>query len=148
MGPFLPTFYQDGISVLPVALWLSKPILKQRTNIITWNYPPRSNSHHQDYEIFSRESRTKPSFVAVTGQGVDQNHHTSCRIFFGSTLAGDFSKVLVHTVSTLEEQTTPNWKNVSDTNFQVLYGGIWTRKLEKIIFKSQVFLYIYPPPKK
>eukprot|EP00435_Cladocopium_sp_Y103_P019251 s1118_g4.t1 len=27
--------------------------------------------------------------------------------------------VLVHTVSTLEEQTTPTWKNVSDTNFQV-----------------------------
>ncbi|CAE7209336.1 unnamed protein product [Symbiodinium sp. KB8] len=27
--------------------------------------------------------------------------------------------VLVHSVSTLSEQTTPTWKNVSDTNFQV-----------------------------
>ncbi|CAE6911966.1 unnamed protein product [Symbiodinium natans] len=28
-------------------------------------------------------------------------------------------EVLVHSVSTLSEQTTPTWKNVSDTNFQV-----------------------------
>ena len=30
---------------------------------ICWNYPPPSNSHHQDFSISSRESRTKPSFV-------------------------------------------------------------------------------------
>ncbi len=28
-----------------------------------WNYPPCSNSHRQDYSIFSRESQPKPSFV-------------------------------------------------------------------------------------
>ena len=35
--------------------------------------PPPSNSHHQDYYIFSRESRNpyKPSFATVTGWGVD-----------------------------------------------------------------------------
>ena len=41
---------------------------------IVWNYPPPSNSHHQDYSIFSRESRTKPSFVTgILGAGVRQN---------------------------------------------------------------------------
>ena len=31
------------------------------------NYPPPSNSHHQDYYIFSRESQPKPSFVTFRG---------------------------------------------------------------------------------
>ena len=38
---------------------------------IHWNYPPPSNSHHQDYYIFNRESLPKPSFVTVIGRGVD-----------------------------------------------------------------------------
>ena len=34
--------------------------------------PPTSNSHRQDYSVFSRESHPKPSFVTVTGRGVDR----------------------------------------------------------------------------
>ena len=41
-------------------------ILKDHMLIIIWDVPLPSNSHHQDYYIFSRESRTKPSFVTVT----------------------------------------------------------------------------------
>ena len=36
-----------------------------------WNYPGPSNSHHQDYSIFSRESQLKPSFVTCYSVGVD-----------------------------------------------------------------------------
>ena len=36
-------------------------------NSVTWVVPPPSNSHHQDYYIFSRESQPKPSFATVTG---------------------------------------------------------------------------------
>ena len=39
---------------------------------IDWVVP--RNSHHQDYSIFSRESRTKPLFVTVTGRGVDRRY--------------------------------------------------------------------------
>ena len=45
--------------------------------IMPWNYPPPSNSHHQDYYMFNRESLPKlpkPSFVTVTGWGVDLNY--------------------------------------------------------------------------
>ncbi len=38
---------------------------------ISWVVPPPSNSHHQDYYIFSRESQPKPSFATVTGWRVD-----------------------------------------------------------------------------
>ena len=34
--------------------------------------------------------------------------------------SGEALQVLVHTVSSLEEQTTPSWLNISDTNFQAL----------------------------
>lgn len=38
--------------------------------VILWNYPSPSNSHHHDYFFFSRESWTKPSFVAgILGAG-------------------------------------------------------------------------------
>ena len=36
--------------------------------------PPPSDSHHQDNSIFSRESQAKPSFVTVTGLGVDRKY--------------------------------------------------------------------------
>ena len=40
---------------------------------IHWIYPRTQDaSHHQDYSIFSKESRTKPLFVTVTGWGVDR----------------------------------------------------------------------------
>ena len=38
-------------------------------NCMAWVVPLPSNSHHQDSYIFSRESRTKPSFATVTGRG-------------------------------------------------------------------------------
>ena len=34
-----------------------------------WVVPPPSNSHHQDYYLFSRGSRAKPSFATVTRRG-------------------------------------------------------------------------------
>ena len=41
----------------------------------TLGLPPTLDaSHHQDYYIFSRESRTKPSFATVTGWGVDPKY--------------------------------------------------------------------------
>ena len=33
--------------------------------VIGWVVPPPSKSHHQDYYIFSRGSRTKPSFATI-----------------------------------------------------------------------------------
>ena len=36
---------------------------------LLWVIPLPSNSHHQDYSIFSRESQAKPSFATVTGKG-------------------------------------------------------------------------------
>ena len=36
---------------------------------IPWVVPLPSNSHHQDYSMFGRESQTKPSFTTVTGKG-------------------------------------------------------------------------------
>ena len=60
---------------------------------IPWVVPPPSNSHHQDYYIFSRDPY-KPSFATVTGRGdnpkflpkktpqkfpqVGHNHHSYC----------------------------------------------------------------------
>ena len=41
--------------------------------VITWVVPPPSNSDHQDYYIFSRESRTKPSFPLLLGGGTTDN---------------------------------------------------------------------------
>ena len=35
--------------------------------------PLPSNSHHQDYYIFNRESQPKPSFTTVTGRGATPN---------------------------------------------------------------------------
>ena len=35
------------------------------TNMISWNYPPPSNSQCQEYSSFSRKSQPKPSFVTV-----------------------------------------------------------------------------------
>ena len=37
---------------------------------IPWMWPPHSNSHHQDYSIFGRESQPKPSFATgILGRG-------------------------------------------------------------------------------
>ena len=36
---------------------------------ICWMWPPHSNSDHQDYHIFNRGSRKKPSFTTVTVRG-------------------------------------------------------------------------------
>ncbi len=39
-----------------------------KVSYIIWVFPLPGNSHHQDYYIFSRGSRTKPSFATVTGR--------------------------------------------------------------------------------
>ena len=44
-----------------------------KKKIIPWVVPPPSNSHHQDYYIFSRDPY-KPSFATVTGRGDNPNH--------------------------------------------------------------------------
>ena len=42
---------------------------------INWIYPPASNSPHQDYDIFSRGTRDKPSFATgILGGGVDPRY--------------------------------------------------------------------------
>ena len=41
---------------------------------IHWVVPLPSNSHHQDCYVFSRGSRTKPSFATVTGRGDNPNY--------------------------------------------------------------------------
>ena len=43
---------------------------------IIWVVPLPSNSHHQDHYIFSRESRTKPSFATVTGRGDNPRNYS------------------------------------------------------------------------
>ena len=50
---------------------------------------PPSNSHHQDYYIFSRGSRTKPSF-ATLGGGQPKIYHTvdGSEILFPTTWDG------------------------------------------------------------
>ena len=41
---------------------------------IDWVWPLSSNSDHQDYSIFSRESRTKPLFATgILGRGHTQH---------------------------------------------------------------------------
>ena len=49
---------------------------------ISWVVPPPSNSHHQDYYIFNRESQPKPSFATVAGRGDNPSHS----YFFGMPL--------------------------------------------------------------
>ena len=50
---------------------------------IHWVWPRPSNSDHQDYYIFSRESRTKPLFATgILGRGHTQHIHEGCSKFF------------------------------------------------------------------
>ncbi len=51
---------------------LSETSQNQLILCIYWVVPPPSKSHHQDYYIFSRESRTKPSFPLLLGGGTTQ----------------------------------------------------------------------------
>ena len=46
--------------------------------IMYWVHLLLSKSHHYDDYIFTRASRTKPSFTTVTGLGVDPNHAYRC----------------------------------------------------------------------
>ena len=41
---------------------------------IPWNYPPPSNSDHQDFATFLIGNPYKPSFLTVTGWGVDRRY--------------------------------------------------------------------------
>ena len=46
---------------------------QSRCSRIIWVVPPPSNSHHQDYYIFSRGSQPKPSFATgILGGGTTQ----------------------------------------------------------------------------
>ena len=58
------------------------------TILIGWVVPPPSKSHHQDYYIFSKESRTKPSFPLLLGGGTTQ--------LIGFLRGGPFGKIRVH----------------------------------------------------
>ena len=58
------SFFRKGKHwVNPICVYWAKVI------VIHWMWPPPSNSDHQDYYIFSRESLYKPSFTTVTGRG-------------------------------------------------------------------------------
>ncbi len=46
-------------------------------NVITWMWLPHSNSDHQDYYIFSRESKPKPSFTTgILGRGAHPSYNS------------------------------------------------------------------------
>ena len=47
-GKLVLKFFFKDEKYHPIWVWIKLEI--------TWNYPPPSNSHHQDYSIFSRES--------------------------------------------------------------------------------------------
>ena len=58
---------------------------------IYWNYPTPSDSHHQDYSIFDRESRPKPSFV--TGiLGAKPLNSAECLLVVLKVLPRSFSR--------------------------------------------------------
>ena len=72
---WLAWFIPKEVDVLPE----QKPAnlaLKSRWHDMTrsWVVPPPSNSHHQDYYIFSRGSQPKPSFATgILGGGTTQD---------------------------------------------------------------------------
>ena len=61
--------------------WIWYLSIRVGNSFISLIYPPPTNSHHQDLSIFSRESQPKPSFVTVTGWGVDLIYISLFRIF-------------------------------------------------------------------
>ena len=74
-----------GILTLPVVLipeckrpwwWHTHPTTSQqqqqqfqKKTCMVWVFPLPSNSHHQDFQIFSTGSQPKPSFASITGKG-------------------------------------------------------------------------------
>ena len=52
----------------------SKSLILYQKWVIIWVVPPPSNSHHQDYHIFSRDPY-KPSFATVTGRGDNPSYN-------------------------------------------------------------------------
>ena len=62
-------------------------------NSVTWVVTPPSNSHHQDYYIFSRESQPKPSFATITGWGVDLK-------YYKTTVSSNITTCLLPTLHT------------------------------------------------
>ena len=51
------------------------PVFSNRIHTSTLGLPPHAgcNRHHQDYETFLVGNPRKPSFVTVTGWGVDEH---------------------------------------------------------------------------
>ena len=62
--------------------WVSSPIY--------WVWPLPSNSDHQDYYIFSRESRTKPLFATVIGKGPHPTYILINGMYWGCPKMVDF----------------------------------------------------------
>ncbi len=55
-------------------IWNNTRLKRGCKKNICWVVPPPSNSHHQDYYIFSRGSQPKPSFATgILGGGTTQN---------------------------------------------------------------------------
>ena len=73
-----------------------KKSIQQKSHTHThtpWVVPPPSNSHHQDYYIFSRGSQPKPSFATgIPGGGTTQ--HTPHR----NTLKNHMSRITNHNI--------------------------------------------------
>ena len=54
----------------------------KKTEGITWVVPPPSNSHHQDYYIFSRGSQPRTSFATgILGGGTTQGITVTCVVW-------------------------------------------------------------------
>ena len=72
-GVFCLLFTHQGFSVSPIGFAKTVQLSRMKNDQLGWMLglpPTHDSSHHQDY-IFSRESRTKPSFATVTGWGVE-----------------------------------------------------------------------------
>ena len=123
---------------LPLALWWSNPNMPHDILLANIPFNVQFNPHclflnHQlilpsaNIPIFTFNSQKLSGWYTKTypktnPQSIlfkfDVNHHWLQSDITMAAMATP-PEVLVHTVSTLEEQTTPSWKNVSDTNFQV-----------------------------
>ena len=107
--------------------------------IITWVWPPHSNSDHQDYYIFNRESQPKPSFTTVTVRGP----HPNC-----TTLAGWCYSLFQYNLF-LQYTTQKSNMNTKKMHWKKIYNCIYTYPLKYgylgigIYFRFRVCIFIY-----
>ena len=85
------------ISFYPKTIHQTNAERRLKYRIITWVVPPPSNSHHQDYYIFSRGSQPKPSFATIASWEGGQpkliiTEFLQVQVYLPVTTAVDFSR--------------------------------------------------------